>query len=204
MESGPCSRYLSVLIELGIIKKETPLTERPGKRTIYTIEDNFFRFWYRFVPGNLSMISSGRFPPAYPRLVKAKMHEYMGLIFEKMCKEYLLRYAEDLPFELAEVGQWWGTDPADHKQIQIDIVGAAIQDPDQHTNAFLIGSCKFRNELVDINELDLIERYAHAFSGQASFAYMIFSLSGFTDRLKEAAAEGRVRLVTLADMYELK
>ena len=111
MESGPCSKYLSVLIELGIVKRETPVTEKPGKKTIYTIEDNFFRFWYRFVPGNLSLISSGRFPAAYSRLVKARMHEYMGLIFEKMCKEYLLKYASDLPFELSEVGQWWGNDP---------------------------------------------------------------------------------------------
>lgn len=41
MESGPCSKYLSVLIDLGILKKETAITEKPGKKTIYLIEDNF-------------------------------------------------------------------------------------------------------------------------------------------------------------------
>lgn len=44
IESGPCSKYLSVLINLGILKKETPMTEKPGKKTIYSIADPFFRF----------------------------------------------------------------------------------------------------------------------------------------------------------------
>ena len=50
MESAVCAKYLKVLLDLGIIKKETPITEKSGKKTIYAIGDNFFRFWYRFVP----------------------------------------------------------------------------------------------------------------------------------------------------------
>ena len=199
MESGPCSKYLSVLMELGILKKETPITEKPGKKTIYLIEDNFFRFWYRFVPQNLSLISSGRFANAYERLVKSKLHDYMGLIFEKMCKEYLLRYAEDLPFEPADVGQWWGTDPAEKKQIQIDIVGVPIREVNKKVNTYLIGSCKFKNEKVDVDELELLKHYAAVFDGKASFHYIIFSLGGFTDRLMQH--RNQVRLITLADMY---
>ena len=59
------------------------------------------------------------------------MHDYMELIFEKMCKEYLMRYADNLPFDLADVGQWWGTDPREKKQIQIDIVGVPVQESNQ-------------------------------------------------------------------------
>ena len=40
-----------------------------------------------------------------------------------MCQDYLLYYADHLPIELSEIGQWWGTDPKKKKQIQIDIVG---------------------------------------------------------------------------------
>lgn len=87
-ENAACSKYIKVLIDLGIITRETPITEKPGKKTLYIIEDHFFRFWYRFIPQNYSMILSGRFPRSYERVVKAKMHDYMGLIFEKMCKEY--------------------------------------------------------------------------------------------------------------------
>ena len=60
LESSICIKYLKVLLDLGIIKKETPVTEKPGKKTIYAIGDNFFRFWYRFIPQNASAISFSR------------------------------------------------------------------------------------------------------------------------------------------------
>ncbi len=40
--------YIRNLISLGIVKKETPYGESSGRKTIYSIEDNMFRFWYRF------------------------------------------------------------------------------------------------------------------------------------------------------------
>ena len=65
METGPCTKYLKVLIELGIVRKETPITEKIGKKSIYMLEDNFFRFWYRFVPRNIAAINSGRIEKNY-------------------------------------------------------------------------------------------------------------------------------------------
>lgn len=201
LESGPCSKYVSVLTELGLVKKETAITETSTKKTIYMIEDNFFRFWYRFVPQNMSSISAGRFARSYSKVVKAKLHDYMGLIFEKMCREYLMYYAEDLPFDLANVGQWWGTDAAAKKEIQIDIVGVPVQEPNKKITEYLIGSCKFKNEKIGMDELHLIEHYADVFGKGRSYFYMIFSLGGFTQELIDYAKENPVKLVTLEDMY---
>lgn len=201
LESGPCSKYLSVLIELGIIKKEMPITEKSTKKTIYLIEDNFFRFWYRFVPQNMASITSERFERSYDRLIKARLHDYMGLIFEKMCKEYLLHYAEDLPIELADVGQWWGTDPKERKEIQIDIVGVPVQEQNQRISEYLIGSCKYKNEKIGLDELFLLEKYADVFGKGNKYHYMIFSLGGFTRELIAYAEKHRVKLITLEDMY---
>ena len=202
LESGKCSKYIKVLIELGILRKETPITEKPGKKTIYGIEDNFFRFWYRFVPQNYSTILSGRFPRSYERVVRSRMHDYMGLIFEKMCKEYLMRYAEDLPFDLADAGQWWGTDPREKKQIQIDIVGVPVQELNQKISKYLIGSCKFKTEKIGLNELELLERYATVFAKGEKYYYVIFSLGGFTEELLSVAHERNVMLLTLEDIYK--
>ena len=58
----------------------------------------------------MSAIDSGRIVKAYPHAVKQYLSDYMGLIFEKMCQDYLLYYADKLPIELNEIGQWWGTD----------------------------------------------------------------------------------------------
>ena len=69
-ENSVISKYLKTLIDLGIVKKETPITEKTGKKTIYLLADNFFRFWYRFVPVNTSAIDAGRITKTYPYVVK--------------------------------------------------------------------------------------------------------------------------------------
>lgn len=196
LESGVCAKYLKVLLDLGILKKETPITEKPGKKTIYAIDDNFFRFWYRFVPRNMSVISTGRMRLIYEQAVKRFYPDYMGLVFEKMCQEYLLRYAKDLPILLSNVGQWWGTDSKTRKEVQIDIVGVPVDG-----NEYLIGSCKYRNEKIGIEELELLRRYAAVFRQNGIFHYYIFSKGGFTPALLEAEMQGEVTLFTLGDLY---
>lgn len=196
LDTGACSKYLRVLLQLGILKKETPVLEKPGKKTIYSIEDNFFRFWYRFVPRNMSLIGAGRMRQVYDRAVKAYYPDYMGLIFEKMCREYLFRYAQDLPFPLREVGQWWGTDPAAHQQVQIDVVGLPLEGDE-----YLVGSCKYKNEKIGIDELEILRRYAEVFRPGAKIHYYLFSKGGFTESLYEQEKEGKVRLLTLEDLY---
>ena len=201
LESGSCSKYVGVLMELGLVKKETPITETTTRKSVYQIEDNFFRFWYRFVPQNMSSITAGRFARSYERAVKSRMHEFMGLIFEKMCREYLMYYADELPFELADVGQWWGNDSSAKKEIQIDIVGVPVQEPNRKLTEYLIGSCKFRNEKVGMDELRLMEHYADVFGKGKTYYYVLFSLGGFTPELMEYAEGNRVKLIAMADMY---
>ena len=197
LESGICSKYLYVLMSLGILRKETPIAEKPGRKTLYGIEDNFFRFWYRFVPRNMSLISSGRIREVYDRAIRPYYADYMGLIFEKMCREYLMRYARDLPFVLREVGQWWGTDPKARREVQIDIVGLPVEG-----DRILIGSCKYRSRPAGEDELELMKYYARVFRPEGCFCYYIFSKGGFTKGLREKERNGEVRLVTLEEMYE--
>ena len=191
------SKYLKTLIDLGIAKKETPITEKPGKKTIYLLADNFFRFWYRFVPVNVSAIDSDRIAKTYPHAVKQYLPDYMGLIFEKMCQDYLLYYADQLPIELSEIGQWWGTDSKKKKQIQIDIVGTPVEGKE-----YIIGSCKYRNEKIGVDELELIRDYASVFGKGNNYHYYIFSKGGFTDGLLQAQERGEVQLITLEDLYK--
>jgi len=197
IESPICAKYLKVLLDLGILVKETPITEKAGKKTIYAIGDNFFRFWYRFVPQNTSAISAGKIERIYDSIIKKHYPDYMGLIFEQMCREYLFLYAEDVPIVLSDIGQWWGTDSKAKKEIQIDIVGTPVEG-----NEYIIGSCKYRNAPVGVDELELLKQYADVFGKGDKYHYYIFSKSGFTQGLLELANKGEVRLVTLQDMYQ--
>ena len=58
-ETNTVSVYIRNLVTLGIIQKETPYGEKNSKKTIYSISDNMFRFWYRFIPENASVIARG-------------------------------------------------------------------------------------------------------------------------------------------------
>lgn len=53
-DSNVCASYLKNLLALGIVKRETPYGEKISRKSIYTISDNMFRFWYRFIPANIS------------------------------------------------------------------------------------------------------------------------------------------------------
>lgn len=195
-ENSVVSKYLGTLIDLGIVKKETPVTEKIGKKTIYELADNFFRFWYRFVPANMSAIDSGRIQKSYANTIKKNLPDYMGLTFEHMCRDYLLYYEKELPIELNQVGQWWGTDNKNKKQVQIDIVGNPVEGDE-----YIIGSCKYRNEKIGLDELELIREYAQVFGKGKKYYYYIFSKGGFTEGLIQAQNRGEVRLIGLDDLY---
>ena len=197
IESPICAKYLKVLLELGILVKKTPITEKAGKKTIYAIGDNFFRFWYRFVPQHISAISAGRIDKIYDPVIKKHYPDYMGLIFEQMCREYLFLYAEDVPVVLSDIGSWWGTDSKEKKEVEIDIVGTPVEG-----NEYIIGSCKYKNSPVGVDELELLKHYADVFGKGEKYHYYIFSKGGFTEGLQELADKGEVRLVTLQDMYK--
>ena len=106
-------------------------------------------------------------------------------------------YAEDVPILLSDIGQWWGTDSKRKKEVEIDIVGTPAEG-----NEYIIGSCKYKNEPVGVDELELIKEYAEVFGKGKKYHYYIFSKGGFTNGLMELAEKGEVRLVSLEDMYK--
>ena len=58
-DTNVCTNYIKNLMNLGIVQKETPYGEKVSRKSIYSIEDNMFRFWYRFVLDNNSIIARG-------------------------------------------------------------------------------------------------------------------------------------------------
>lgn len=114
-----------------------------------------------------------------------------------MCREYLLNYADDLPIEIVNAGQWWGTDKAAKKEVQIDIAELPSQG-----NEYIIGSCKYKNEKIGTPEFELLKHYASVFGKGSRYHYYIFSKGGFTDGLKVLGDKGEVILLTLDDIYK--
>ena len=196
-DTNVCSTYLKNLLTLGIIQKETPYGEKASKKSIYSIEDNMFRFWYRFVPENTSLIARGATDLVYKR-IEPQLSTYMGKVFEEICKQYLwkLLLKGESPVDFASIGRWWGSDPVRKCQVEIDIMG------EQDNDTAVFAECKWTNEKVDLNVLEtLIER-----SGLFAYKdkhYFVFSKTGFTKGcMDKAATLGNVGLVAYEEILD--
>lgn len=204
LERSVCSKYLKVLNNLGIIHRIEPVVNKSSRKSFYRITDHFFRFWYRFVPGNMMAISAGTIGRTYEASVGSYLSVYMGLVFEDICRQYLIMHPEKLPFPISEIGEWWGAHPVKKKEIQLDIVAVSAKANNTRSGRqYIIGSCKYKNEEIGTDELDLLHDYASVFTnGDDTCFYYIFSKSGFTKGLKDLANEGQVVLICLQEIYE--
>ena len=189
------SVYIKNLITLGIIRKESPYGEKSSRRTIYSIEDNMFRFWYRFVPENNSIIARGAVDLAYKR-IEPNLPRYMWHVFEDICTQYLwsLLLHGKSPVDFSEIGRWWGTDPRTKSQTEIDIMA------EQDRHIALFGECKWTNEKVDLDVLETLVERSHLFHYEQNYLYL-FAKTGFTKGcMEKAAVLGNVTLITYADI----
>ena len=192
-----CANYIKNLMNLGIVRKETPYREKESKKSIYSIEDNMFCFWYRFVLANNSLIARGAVDMVYKR-IEPQLPDYMGKVFEEICKQYLwkLLLSGNAPIEFASLGRWWGNDPIQRSQAEIDIMG------EQDSESALFAECKWRNEKVDSDVLEILIRRSKLFR-YTKVHYYLFSKSGFSKGCIERAKEmGNVTLVSYADIIK--
>lgn len=189
-----CATYIRNLIMLDIIKKESPYGEKTTRKTIYTIKDNMFRFWYRFVPKNASIIAHGAAELAYKR-IEPELSSYMGGVFEEICKQYLWKLLIDgkCPVSFSDIGRWWGTDSKTKSQEEIDIVGTA-------GDSALFGECKWTNEKIGTGILETLVERSNLFTYKKKHFYL-FAKNGFTKGCTDKSAEmDNVTLVAYADM----
>jgi len=197
-ESGACATYIKKLISLGLVRKETPFGEKPSRRTIYAIEDNLFRFWYRFIPSNIALLQNNMIETAY-RNMESQFTTHMGPVFEEICKQYLwqLNQHGKAAITFTALGRWWGNDPQKKSETEIDIMGT-----DNLGNA-LFCECKWTNEPVDLAVLETLVYRSSLFHHNAKH-YYLFSRSGFTEGcVATATAMGNVRLISFEDMMNL-
>lgn len=194
-ETSACTACLKKLISLGIIRRETPFGEKEGRKSLYIIDDSLFRFWYRFIPSNISALQNDMSDIVYMKIEKA-FNQYMGQTFEEICRQYL--WSENrkgnTPVTFTVLNRWWGTDPTTHTQEEIDIV--ASDDVDM-----IFAECKWKNELTDKDVLEKLMFRSNLLNCNNKYLYL-FSKTGFTDQCTALADSlGNVTLVKYEDMF---
>lgn len=186
-DTNVCSIYLKNLINLGIVRKETPYGERTSRRAIYSIEDNMFGFWYRFVLLNNSIIARGASDLAYSRI---ELSGYMEKVFEDICRQYIWKqlFIGNCPVEFNSLGKWW-----DNNQ-KIDIMG----EQDRRTAFF--AECRWTDENVGETVLEELIKKSGIFPHKTKY-YYLFSKSGFTRACIDLAERiGNVQLIGLSQI----
>ena len=197
IDTGLCSNYLSSLMTMGIIKKETPFREERTKKTIYSIDDFMFRFWYRFIPENMALINKDRGDIVYER-ISEQIPSFMGGVFEEICKQYLwygnIKNQLEIEMNFTDLGRWWGNDPIRKSETEIDIL-AYINE-----NTAIFGECKWTNENVGMSVLDDLIDQSKLFRYKENY-YYLFAKYGFTEScVRKANSMGNVVLLSFADM----
>ena len=195
LETSACSSHLNKLIALGLIRKEEPFGEKTTRKTIYAVEDQLFRFWYRFIPSHISLLQTGMTGLVCTRIME-HFSQYMGPVFEEICKQWLWRQNKQglLPFTFLSLGRWWGNDPRKKSEAEIDIVASDGE------NSLLFCECKWTNEPVDAPVLETLLERPQLLSA-TNRHYVLFSKSGFSERCRKLVENiGSAQLVIFREM----
>ena len=193
-EKNIVGKYLSVLVELKIIRREVPVTEtsfEKSKKGMYVIDDNFFRFWFSFVFPNKSFIEERELDYLVDKKIKPRLDQFTSLTFEAVCRSYA-KQGELGGLKFNQVGRWW------NKDAEIDIVGLNEDD-----NVILFAAVKWSINPVGIDIFSDLKRKATLVpwgKNERNEHFALFSRSGFTDEMKRVAEEEGVYLCSLADV----
>jgi AAA+ ATPase superfamily predicted ATPase len=189
------STYTQKLERLRLVEREVPITEDKAKsrRGRYRILDPLFRFWFRFVYGNEDRYERLG-DEAYGMVIEPEMADFVSQEFETLCQDALPDLYSGETF--VDIGRWW------YKEHEVDVVGLT----DDET--MVAGECKFTSSPLDYSALASLEDHADEIrwspdSGDVEREYALFARSGFTQSVREAAADrDDLELINLEELID--
>lgn len=197
--SGSLSRPVSWLVEMEVIRRDVPVTVRrpsKSKRALYTITDPYLGFWHRFVSPLIQAGVPGTAPPeaVWEGRIRPALDDYMGRVFEEVCREAMRERPDLLPFQPFRVGSWWTRDSRE----QVDVV--VLSDGDE----MLVAECKWG--AADASDLRTLRRRADLvlseLKGVSRVHFALFSGRGLADdSVRKEADRGEVLLFTPDDLF---
>ena len=183
-EIASCVGADDITYPLKVLTNAEILEKRIYKKPYYIINDSMLEFWFRYVNRATSLINAGSGEAYYQANVKGHIHDFMGKIFEKMAKEYLMMHAgqNGLPI-ITEITDYQDSvldEDKKSKQIEIDLLGKNGKKKE------LIGECKFKKAPFSKDDYDALMdkiKYLPA----TNPVICIFSLGGFTQYVQDNA-----------------
>jgi len=175
--------YLNTLQGLRLVERVVPVTEKQphkSRRGLYRLRDHFFRFWFRFVHPNRTLLERGGGQLALDALVAPQLDAFVGPIFEEVCHQFLWRVglAGGLPCLPLRIGGWWRA----NEEIDAVVLGQ---------DAALLVECKWTARPIGLDILGDLERKAELIGPDLGGWRRWLGLcarGGFTTQVEQAAA----------------
>ena len=185
-----CSGYLDNLEALEIVDRINPMMMRSGAESPFTIADSMVAFNYevleRYPELRTYGDSLGSYDALYPEIAT-----FFGRRFERMCANYIRN-----SYITLEIGKWWGR--VKGEDTDIDIVADVS---DGRNKCRLYCECKFRRKETTFKDYMELKSVVDELNKNNKFVnerFVMFSASGFSDSLMEAAEDDpRLILVDL-------
>ncbi|SMP51061.1 AAA family ATPase [Anoxynatronum buryatiense] len=182
------SKYLSILEDLDLIRRQVPVTEEnpaKSKKGLYEINDHFIKFWFLFIYPYREEIEAGQTDQVMKQIKDRFIEKHAAFVYEEVCRQQLLEhsYSTNQPFRITKIGKWW------NRQEEIDIVGL-----NEESGDIIFGECKFTEKPVSMRVYQELQQKAESVQwhkNQRQEYFVLFSKSGFTNQMKAFAAEKR-------------
>ena len=193
IESSKLTPYLSTLSELGFVEKRTPVTEKnpeKSRKGLYFIADNFIRFWFRYVYPYKGELELDNMQIVLEEMKKDFETKFVAFAYEDICKDIFANLCKRgvVDFVPSRIGAYWLNDYTGDTEIDVMAV-------DNQNKRIFAGECKYHRNPVDAPVYyALKEKVLDAGEIRKSYPvydviYGVFSKSGFTQRMLDAARE---------------
>ncbi|HEV2637359.1 MAG TPA: ATP-binding protein [Actinocrinis sp.] len=203
--SADIAHPLNVLEDCHLLRREADLFRK--NRSLYRINEPLITFYEAIMRPLWPALSQGRPEPAWQRSAARFTAQVVGPHFEWICREFMVTEGAELfpDAPLQEVGSGTVTDSARRETIEIDVAVIETGTSAAARRVVALGEAKWGTRLG----LPHLERLEHArellaaqgWRADGAVPLLISGIGGFSPHLEAAAAQGRARLLTLADLY---
>ncbi len=173
VNSSYLSKYMLKLIELDIVVKEIPITEKnplKSKMGLYKIKDKFLNFWFYYVYKNYNYLEIEQTKAVLDEIELNFNDKFVSFAFEDFVLEDMivepLRYLDFIP---TKIGRWW------NNKEEIDIVAF-----DDENIAFI--ECKWQNNVNKEQVKNQLIQKAKGLSNGKKESYLVVTKEDYLKR----------------------
>ncbi|MBZ4654899.1 MAG: ATP-binding protein [Peptococcaceae bacterium] len=178
------TKYLNTMINLDLIQREVPITEKnpeKSKKGLYFIKDNFIEFWFKFIYPYRNYLEMDNTEYVMEKIKHNFIDNHVSFVYEKICMEKLWELNKEnlLNFKFFKLGKWWSG------REEIDFIGL-----NEDSKDIVFCKCKYHDKPVDGDVFyDLLQKAKQVdwYKKERKEQYVLFSKSGFTHNLLSLA-----------------